>query len=530
MTDVQGMKRYQRRTLGSAPYIIAFLATNLLLASACSTSDDRFGGSVRVALFAAPTGFHPLLDRGVVGQLLFNGLVKPSESLEYIPDIATKWHVSNDGLTWEFELRDDVYFHDGEQLTSRDVEFTLQEVQGERSYSLGPLYRIITSVEAVSDYRVKLTLAEPYAPVLSILTIEILPAHLLEDADDSAIESFRWNPVGTGPFQFVGWDGNETVSVEANPDYFAGRPYLDSIDIVSFPTKTSAWSDLMQGQIDVVMDLNQEDFEIISQDERYEAHGYLDWFYYTVLFNLDDPLYGDPVVREALNLAIDREELVDETLGGFAQITTGPFRPGTWPYDESVEIPVYSPERAISMLGELGFSDSDDDSILERDGEELVLKLLVDEGDDQKQAVAQRIKWQLFLIGVRVEVEFLSFDELLGRRLYPGDFQATLLQFNSGDDPELNTRLFWHSDQIGASNLARYSNPRVDALLDSGKAESDQTGRTEIYHELHREFANDLPALFLFVRRIYLGTSAKIRGIAAQPNWLFQIASSWTIE
>ena len=185
MTDVQVRILYGGKPTRGAAFAVALLASTLLLASACSESDDRYGGSVRVALFAAPTGFHPLLDRGVVGQLLFNGLVKPSESLEYVPDIAKSWSISDDGLIWDFELRDDVEFHDGAKLTSRDVEFTLQEV---KSASLGPLFQIITRVESVTDTMVRLELAEPYAPLLSILTIEILPAHLLEDADESDIE------------------------------------------------------------------------------------------------------------------------------------------------------------------------------------------------------------------------------------------------------------------------------------------------------------------------------------------------------
>ncbi len=505
-----------------------------LLASACTASDKNYGGAVSVAVSVEPTGLNPLLDRGPasnVNQLIYSSLVKPSEALDYQPDAAESWSVSDDGLVWEFRLRDDIVFHDGAPLTADDVAFTLEEVlRGDRSYSVSPLFRVITRVEAVSDRLVRLTLAEPFAPILSLLTIEILPAHILSETGTMSMEEFRWNPVGSGPFLFDSWNGVDTMRLKANPDYFEGRPYLDSIEIVSFPSKTAAWSALMQGKVDVVLDLNREDYEIIRDDDRFAAHGYLDYFYYTILLNLASPLFADAELREAVDISIDRSELIDTTLGGLAVPTTGPFRPETWPYDESVAVPGYEPGRAAEILKELGYEDTDGDSVLDRDGEALAFTLLVDEGDDLKRDVAQRIKWQLFLVGIRVDVEYLPADELVGRRLYPGDYDAALLQFNAGGDPDTFTYLFWHSDQIGSSNLARYANERVDELIVAGRRESDRERREAIYHEIHRVIAAERPAVFLFVRKIFIGASARVEGVEANPNVFFETADEWVVE
>ena len=183
----------------------------------------------------------------------------------------------------------------------------------------------------------------------------------------------------------------------------------------------------------------------------------------------------------------------------------------------------------MDLLGQAGWSDTDGDGVMDRAGEKLAFELLIDEGDVLKETVAQNIKWQLYRIGIQVNVTYLDIQELLRGRLAPGIYQAAVLQFNAGD-PGAFTFLFWHSSRIGASNLARYENPEVNGLIELGQAESDTDKRRAVYREIHRLMAADTPSVFLFVRRIYMGATSQVEGFKAQPQLFFTTARDWKIR
>ena len=504
----------------------------VLVLAACSSGGNGYGGTAVITLLAEPAGLNPVVDRDTAGNvipLLFSSLVALDSELAPVPDLAESWEVSADGIQWTFHLRKGVKFHDGVELSSRDVLYTLRTFSDPAvSPRLSQLFGVVEAVDAPTLTDVRITLRSPYAPILNLLTVEILPAHLLENGSAS-MEAFRRSPVGTGPFKLEEWKDGE-ITLAAFRDYYSGRPYLDSVVFRSFADRRKAWSELMQGKVDLVPDLEADDYAVIKDDARFQVLSYPDVFYFTVLFNLDDPLTSEPVFREAVDLALDREDIIQGTLGGAAVETTGPFRPGTWPYDPALAKAPHDPKRAKELLASLGWKDEDNDGALERQGKELVLGLLVDRGDTLKVDVAQRIKWQLFGVGIKVELEFLTPQEMLGERLPSGRFQSALLQFNAAGDPDTFTYLFWHSHQIGASNLAGYRNAQVDRLIEQGRVESDVEKRVEIYRSIHRELARDRPAVFLFVPTKLVGMSSRLEGIQSTPTFLSLSAATWKIR
>jgi peptide/nickel transport system substrate-binding protein len=269
---------------------------------------------------------------------------------------------------------------------------------------------------------------------------------------------------------------------------------------------------------------------VIENDPRFKIYDYLSVFYHTLLFNLQDPLFADAEMRRALDLAVDREDLIEQALRGSAVQTTGPFSPGTWPYDPDVPAARHDPVEAAEILAGLGWRDEDGDLILEREGKELAFTILADEGDLLKEAAARRIKWQLFQAGIRAEVELLPPQELFEERLYPGDFQAVLLQFNAGVDPDKYTGFFWHSQNIGTSNLGAYANPEVDRLIGEGRISPDFEERKVLYRRIHALIARDRPALFLYVRKVFFAATARLQGINAAPELLYPSVKDWYID
>jgi len=526
------------RRFSSARYLSGVLIALVLFAAAasmqgCRQERSRYGGTVVLSTVEEPTGFNPLFYMDTlspnIGSLLFNTLVNIDEQLEYVPELAESWQVSEDGLTWNFRLREGVRFHDGEPLDAEDVVFTYRTLLDPASESpLAPLYGIIEQVEAVDRLQVRFHLAEPYSPLLNLLILEIVPQHLLGKGG-IGFEEFARNPVGSGPFVFKSWE-EERILLHANPEYFEGRPYLDRVEVRWYPDQSRAWSALMRGEVDLVMDLELEDYRVIREDPRFKTYDYLGIFYYTLLFNLNDPLLADAELRRALDLIVDREDLIEQALNGRAVPTTGPFRPGTWPYDPEVGNPAPDPARAAEILAALDWRDTDGDLILDRDGEELALTILADEGDLPKEAVARRIKWQLFRAGIRAEVQLLSPQELFEEHLYPGKFQATILQFNAGVDPDKFIPFFWHSENIGRSNLGAYGNAEVDRLIEAGRTSPEFEERRNTYRRIHALIAGDRPALFLYMRKIFFAASANIEGINAAPELLYSSIQDWYID
>jgi peptide/nickel transport system substrate-binding protein len=510
----------------------ALPALLMLLALGGCAARQPYGGTVVLASLQDPEDLNPLyyLDTAApsVGSLVFNSLVTMSEKLEYVPELAQSWQVSQDGRVWSVSLRKGVRFHDGEELTSRDALFTFDAILDPATGSpLAPHYSMVDHVEVTGPYELRFTLKEPYAPFPYLLFQEIVPAHLLEGSEEMA--SFGRSPVGSGPFRFESWEPGE-LTLEANEGYFGGRPYLDRLVVKTYPDRARAWSALMAGEAQVVTDLDPEDYRVLEGDSRFRTYGYLDVFYHTLLLNLKDPLLADPRLREALDLCLDRQDLIQSALEGWAEPVSGPFRPGTWPYDPEVPVTPCDRARAAAIFAELGFHDEDGDLILERQGRELALTILADRGDLVKEAVARRLKWQLLQGGVRAEVELLDPQALFEERLYPGRFQAALLQFNAGADPDKFLSFFWHSSRIGSTNLGSYANPEVDRLIEQGRYTWEPEARKGIYHRIHRLIAADRPALFLYVRRVYFAAAAEIRGIEAAPELFYQSIGDWRIE
>jgi peptide/nickel transport system substrate-binding protein len=510
---------------------LALLLVVLALA-ACAREPDGYGGTAVVALLTRPTGLSPLSDRdtaGYVTALLFSGLTRIGDHSTPVPDLAESWDVSSDGLTWTFHLRKGVKFHDGASLTPQDVVYSLERYRDPDALpQVSQLFAAVAGVEARGDDAVIITLHQAQGTLPFLLAGEILPAHLLETGAISE-EAFSRNPVGTGPFKFEAW-ADDGISLVANVDYYGGRPNLDSVVFRLFADTGAAWAGLMQGIVDLAPDLRPEDYSVIRDDSRFRVVTYPDVFYYTLLFNLEDPLAKDMLFREAFDLALDRKDIIADTLGGLALEATGPFLPGSWAYDPDVPTPPHDTARAVDLLSALGWRDRNTDGVLDREGHDLEVELLVDEDDPLKVKVAQRIKWQLFLLGIKVNVVFLQAQVLLRDRVFPGKYQAVILPFNAGGDPGTFASLFWHSQQIGRLNVARYQNEEVDRLIERGRVATNQAERQDIFRTIHQVLARERAAIFLFVPQRAVGMSSRLEGTSSYLETLYFSAKDWIIH
>lgn len=532
---------------------LAWVTAALLLAGAAFTGCNREGGPVfrdappvdgRLVYgsIAEPRVLNPILavdgaSLDIV-RLVFNGLLRLNDRLEYEPDLARDYVVSKDGLVWTFRLRDDVTWHDGAPCTAEDVVFTFESILhpgytgvrarnydallGARNYfarldslraekEAGKItddeyarstmaafvdWKANGAVKAVDRHTVRFTLGEPFAPILENLSIEIIPAHILQDAQGAAMAEhpFNKNPVGTGPFRFVNWAGGERIILERNPNYFRrGRPYLGQWVMEIIPDQSTIAAALETGEIDMAPVI-ADDYERLKASTHLDLYEYPTMGYTYMAFNLANPLFSDARVRQAMAHAVNRQAFVDQILLGHGIVADTHGSPARWDYADNVRTFRYNPIMAHRLLAEAGWRDSNGDGTVDREGREFRFTLLTNHGNRYREAAAVIIQNQLKEIGIGVQIRLVEWATLVNNHLLARNFEAVIAGWGLGIDPD--SYAIWHTR--GGMNFVSYSNPRLDALLEGGRRETDQAKRKAIYVEIQQILAEDQPYLFLF--------------------------------
>ncbi len=434
--------------------------------------------------------------------LIFNGLVKYDRDLQLIGDLADRWEIRDEGLTILFFLKKGVLWHDGAPFTAEDVEFTYQRL-------IDPLvptpyrgdFERIASLEVLDPHTVRVRYKEPFAPGLASWGMKILPKHLLQD-QDLTTTPFRERPIGTGPFRFHRWIRSDRVEMKANPDYFEGRPYLNRVITRIIPDQATIFLELQAQGVDET-GLTPLQFQRMTETPRFR-NAFRKFRYpslgYTYLgFNLKDPKFQDIRVRRAINLAIDKPEIIRGVLMGLGVEATGPFPPESWAFNPEVKPAPFSPEQARALLQSAGWRDTDGDGVIEKGGTRFEFTLLTNQGNLTRELTAQIIQRRLQEVGIRVKIWILEWSALLHQFIDQRRFDAILLGWGLSREPDPYD--IWHSSKTGEGefNFIRFSNPKVDELLIEGRRNFDPKIRARVYHELHRILYEEQPVCFLFV-------------------------------
>ncbi len=440
-----------------------------------------------------------------INSLVFNGLIKYDRNLQnFVGVLAESWKVE-DGQEPRilFFLRRGVRWHDGKEFTAHDVKFTYDKIMDEKTNTVRRSdYELVKEARVLDPFTFRVTYKQPFSPGLGTWSMGIIPKHLLEKEDINTT-SFNRRPIGTGPFRFVEWVTDEKIVVEANPDYFEGKPGLDRIIYRILPETSLSEMELLTKGIDYYGVLPHQHrrmkevpfLKIYSQPV----------FSYTYLgYNLNNPLFQDRRVRQAFTHAIHREELVQYVLYGFGEVISGPFPSHLWYYNPKVKPLPYDLEKARALLSEAGWSDRDGDGILDKDGKPFRFKLITNSGNDIRRDVGVLVQRQLRELGVDVIFETYEWSIFLKNFINPRHFEACILGWGLSPDPD--DYMIWHSSQIEKGfNFISYRNPETDRLWEEGRREYDVEKRRQIYWRIHELIAEDQPYTFLYMP---LGISA----------------------
>jgi peptide/nickel transport system substrate-binding protein len=357
-----------------------------------------------------------------------------------------------------------------------------------------------------------------------------MPRHLLEGRDIS-LEEYTRNPVGTGPFRFVQWDGGQKIVLEANDAYFEGRPNIDRFVYRVIPDSATQFLELKSGGVDS-MGLTPGQYKLQAgtpffvrnfQRFRYPSFGYT-----YIGYNLRNPLFTDVRVRRALTHAINKEDIIKVVLMGLGRPCTGPFPPESWAYNPDVPDPAYDPARARALLADAGFAMGEDGVLARPDGSRLSFTVMTNHGNDKRVKAAQIIKEQLRAVGVEINIKIVEWQamlELIDRR----EFEAVMLGWALSRDPDLYE--IWHSSKTGKRefNFVSFANAEVDRLIVEGRQTFDLGRRAEVYRRIHEILAEEQPYTFLYVPDALPIVHARFKGIEQSAIGIWYDLIHWRV-
>ena len=464
--------------------------------------------------------------------LIYNGLVKYDQNINLVGDLAERWEISKDQKTIRFILRKDVKWHDGQPFTARDVEYTYNVyVDPKTPTPYASDFERVKEFSVIDDYTIEVVYQKPYAPALGSWSEGMLPRHLLEGKDITKSPLIR-SPIGTGPYKFVEWYEGDKIVLEANPDYYLGKPYIEKLVIKILLDKATAFLELKGGNVDVLA-LTPLQFKRQTNSARFKRefkkYKHLSFSYNYLAYNLQDWKFKDKRVRQALTMGINRQSIVQGVLLGLGQVAHTPYHPETYWYNSKVKKFPYDPKRARKLLHQAGWNDSDGDGIIDKEGKPFEFTIITNQGDDRRRNAATIIQHNLGDVGIRVHIRVLEWAALLNDFLYNRRFEACIIGWALDYDPNQNDK--WSSQKTGPHdyNWMNYQNPEVDRLLELGVSTCDKKARKKHYDRLQEILAEDQPCTFLWVHHALPIAHARIYGIKPSPIGLYHNIHRWYV-
>lgn len=526
------MARGKNRTLRLSQTAVAFFICLFSFFAYAEDSGDAFvTASISDARNLVPILASDSASGDVCG-MIFNGLVKYDKDLNLVGDLTESWQIQEEGLVIVFKLRRNVFWHDGAPFTSADVKFTYDKLidPGVRTPYSGDFERV-KSFEVVDDYTVKITYKERFAPALSSWGMYIMPRHILQ-GEDLNNTAFSRHPVGTGPYKFRSWKTQDKIFLEANDGYFEHRPYIDRYIFRIIPDESTIFLELQTQGVDAagispLQYIRQTDTQFFKNNYRKFS---LPSFSYVYLgYNLKDYRFKDIRVRQALNYAVDKEELINTVLLGLGRIATGPFIPDSWAYNPEVKPATYDPEKAKVLLREAGWSDSDGDGWLDKDGKVFEFTIATNQGNEERIKAAQIIQRRLKDIGIKVKIKVIEWSVFLGQYIDKKNFEAVLLGWSLPREPDNYD--IWHSSKIreGEFNFVGYKNIEVDRLLEEGRRNFDLQSRKACYRRIHEILYEEQPYMFLYVPDSLFVLHSRFEGVKPAPAGIGYNFINWWV-
>ncbi len=482
----------------------------ILLALTLSCAGKPAPNTLVMIIESSPTNLDPRVGLDAqserIDDLIFDDLLTRDAHLNVAPGLAEKWEV-RDPLTYVFRLHHGVKFHDGRPLTSRDVKWTFDSLlQGKIRSTKSAVYRFVDNIETTDDYTVVFHLKEPFATLLWNLSdgaIGIVPY-------GSGDEMSR-KPIGSGPFRFVSAEPDKEVILSSNNEYWGEKARLQNVRFIVVPDTTTRALELRKGSADIAINALTADMVLTLEHDPNLAVLHAPGTVLAYLaFNLRDPILKDERVRQALAYAIDRRPFLEYLQRGFARPANSVLPPESWAYNGDVPAYDHDPARARHLLEQAGYPAVNGVRF------HLTMKTSTEESTRLMAAVLQQ---QLRQVGIALDIRTFEFATFFADVTH-GLFQLYSLRWIGGnEDPDIFEYIF-HSSKFppNGANRGQFADPRIDALVDQARHELDQNTRKQLYAEIQRTLADELPYINLWYFDNILVHSKRVHNLTLNPS------------
>jgi len=511
-----------------------------------TTAIADFGGEYIEGAVGQPSHINPILSVSNntdddLTQMIFSGLFKYDNQGKLINDLVSHYEVSEDKTLYTVHLKTNAVWHDGQPLTAADVLFTINLI-ADPAYK-SPLRSNWQGIETDSadDYTLNFQIKTPYVGFLNNLTFGILPKHIWESVgpEKFALTSLNLEPIGSGPYKYnpsymKDSSGNIlSYKLVANPNYFGSKPYISKITFNFYPDDDAVISAYNQKEIMGISNVSPKKLTELKLQQSTSAHKFNIPRYFAVFFNQTKSIsLADDEVREALSLATNRQEIIQNVLDGNGNPVYSPILAGMIGYDVDASKTDFDLDKANKILDDAKWKRGDD-GWRSKDKTPLQINLVTTDWPELSQT-AEVIKAQWEKVGVKVEVNNLSISDIQQNYIRPREYDAILFGQVMGADPDPYS--FWHSTQKRdpGLNLALFGDSDTDKLIEDGRTEFDINKRAEIYHEFQEKLSVEIPAVFLYSPDYVYPVNKKVQGIDITnlilPSERFANIDKWYIN
>ncbi|SDK12807.1 peptide/nickel transport system substrate-binding protein [Paenibacillus sp. OK060] len=426
---------------------------------------------------------------------VFDYLIKNDSEQKKVPGLATSWEQVND-TTWRFKLREGVTFHNGDPFTSADVKYTLERVAKDSTLKQNSYFKNIVEVKAVDEHTVDIITDGPDPLLLNRLSkmgAGILPAKYIKD---NGFDKFLKQPVGTGPYKFSKWTKDDRVELVKNENYFDGEPKWNEVVFRVIPEASTRVSELLAGGVDIAASIPSTDIaRIEGEADKKIVKAPIQRVLQLIFRQTEGSVTADPKVREAVDLAIDKQGIVDSIAGGAGIVTRTSVTPGNFGAEPSLyKTSLYDQEKAKQLLQEAGYAEGE---------AEMTISVSF-----QYKEPAEVVAAMLEQVGFKINLDVLepsAFSERYSSKSFKEIFMIGI--GNSLFDASNNYNRYMLEEAKGESD---YNNPEVEKLLQSALINMDPASREKEYQQVQQILAEDRPAVYLYQMEGVYGTDSRV--------------------
>ena len=498
----------------------AALAFGLIAGLATAAQAQERGGSITVGLEADIPGLDPIkvgvydTAAEIAAALLFDTLTTLDADGRPVPKLAASWTHSDDYKTWTYKLRSGVKFHDGTPFNAQAVAFHYARLKDPNNHCRCAFYlQGVDKVEAVEDSTVVFHVRDPAVDH---------PAQLAPPAVTNPIHSpaaiqklgdgYSRNPVGTGPFMLKSWMAGDRLVLERNPDYWnRGHPYLDRVVLRPLPDAQARFASLQAGESDLVWDDEYDSDNIIlaQNDPRLTVHSYTGSGAQVYAFNTKLAPFDDVRVRQALVMALDRKRMSQALTSGLSKPATNPHGEGSWIQCKDDGALPYDPEKARRLITDYG--------------KPVSFKMSVT-ATPRGRSVGQVLQQLWKQVGIDMEIEQVDQTSIV-TRAFSRQFQLTPWRIIDWPDPDVQMFANFHTGS--PVNLASYSNPELDRLLERARATADKELRIEDYCAISRLINREAIWFWTFQNTYYAISKRSLKGVPKLYSGIIDVSNAW---